>query len=176
MFFSRGTGAYQGQYAEANALGTFALLAGNNLFTGPATGGGGNGGGAQITHASDAGGGVLATYANGNAIIVTTNRSYLLSDTSLTALDRATRSQIWSKAMVYPYTLILAGATLYAGGDNEVAAFDSATGNKLWSHPVRGRAQGLAVAGGTLFVSTDEGLLHTFVQDQTRQQSALILQ
>ncbi len=46
--------------------------------------------------------------------------------------------------------------------DDEVAAFDIASGNKIWSAPVRGRACGLAVANGGLYVSTDAGIVYAF--------------
>ena len=39
---------------------------------------------------------------------------------------------------------------------------DPVTGKVLWSSPVTGRAHGLAVANGCLFVSTDRGTIHCF--------------
>jgi len=169
FFFSRSTGALLGQYNDREASGALTLLAGNSLFFGRAGRTVG-----QITEGGPAGDN-LATYPDGNAIVVITNRCFLLKDTSLAALDRATRSNVWSKAAAYPHALILAGTTLYAGGDGEVAAFDSVGGIKLWSAPVRGRALGLAVANGKLIVSTDEGMIHAFAEDQTRQQSSIHL-
>lgn len=169
-YFNRGTGVLLGQYQDANALGTFALLAGNSIFFGPSARGG-----AQITEGGSAGDN-LATYANGNAMVVTTNRSFLLSDTTLSALNRTTRAVVWTKPAAYPYALILAGSTLYAGGENEVAAFDSINGNKIWRAAVQGRAQGLAVMNGTLFVSTDDGFVHAFIPDQTSDQNSVILE
>ena len=62
----------------------------------------------------------------------------------------------------YPYATIFSGAVRYAGGDNRVAAIDAA-GKTLWSSPVRGKAYSLALAGGRLFVSTDQGAIHCFV-------------
>jgi len=59
-----------------------------------------------------------------------------------------------------PDSLILAGGTLYAGGPDHVIAVDAETGKKLWTGKVDGRARGLAVAGGRLFVSTDKGNIH----------------
>ncbi|HUU91650.1 MAG TPA: PQQ-binding-like beta-propeller repeat protein, partial [Phycisphaerae bacterium] len=41
---------------------------------------------------------------------------------------------------------------------------DTANGKPIWSADVRGKARGLAVAGGRLFVSTDTGAIHCFVQ------------
>jgi outer membrane protein assembly factor BamB len=166
-YFDRARGTLLGQYS--GAMGTYALLAGNALFFGPAARSG-----AQITEGG-LGGDTIATYNNGKAIIVTATRSYLLADTSLSALNRSTRATIWTMKVSYPYSLILAGTTLFAGGEHEVAAFDAASGNKIWSSPVNGRAYGLAVANGGLFVSTDTGCLYGFVQDQSSKQSLWML-
>jgi outer membrane protein assembly factor BamB len=167
FYFDRGTGSMLGQYS--GAMGTYALLAGNSFFFGPAARGG-----AQITEGGLVGD-TIASYNNGNAIVVTATRSYLLADTSLSALDRATRATIWTTSASYPYCLILADTTLFAGGENEVAAFASASGSKIWSSPVNGRAYGLAVANGRLIVSTDTGYLYSFVQNQSSKQSLWML-
>jgi outer membrane protein assembly factor BamB len=153
----------------AGAFGTFALLSGTNLFMGPA-----QGAGAAITAANDSGGATLATYS-GNAVVVNSTNIYLLSDTGLTALTRPGGSTIWSRSAAYPYALILSGTTLYAGGDGQVGAFDATTGNPLWTAPVRGHACGLAVAGGMLFVSTDQGYLSAFAQNKAAGQDAVIV-
>ncbi len=166
-YFDRATGSMLGQYS--GAMGTYALLAGNSFFYGPAARGGG-----QITEGGLAGD-TIASYNSGNALVVTASRSYLLGDTTLSALDRTTRATIWTRSASYPYTLILAGTTLFAGGENEVAGFDSTTGNKTWSSPVNGRAYGLAVSSGRLFVSTDTGYIYSFAQSQSSRQSLWIL-
>jgi len=166
-YFDRATGALLGNYN--GAMGTYALLAGNSFFFGPSARGG-----AQVTEGGLVGD-TIASYNNGNAIVVTATRSYLLGDTTLSALDRTTRATIWTKSASYPYALILAGTTLVAGGENEVAAFDSATGTKTWSSAVDGRAYGLAVANGHLYVSTDTGYLYSYVQNQSARQSVWIL-
>ena len=69
---------------------------------------------------------------------------------------------LWKTKADYPHDLILAGTTLFAGGDNRVAAFDTVDGKERWSARVTGRAHGLAVANGRLFVSTDRGVIHCF--------------
>ncbi len=166
-YFDRATGSMLGQYS--GAMGTYALLAGNSFFFGPAARGGG-----EITEGGVAGD-TLASYDNGNAMVVNATRSYLLTDTALSALNRSPRATLWTTSARYPYALILAGSTLFAGGENEVGAFDSATGKKTWSSPVNGRAYGLAVADGRLFVSTDTGYIHAFVQDQRSKQSLWML-
>ena len=53
--------------------------------------------------------------------------------------------------------MILAGETLFAGGEGVVVAHELATGRELWRASVEGRAYGLAVSQGRLLVSTDLG-------------------
>ena len=60
------------------------------------------------------------------------------------------------------YELILAGETIFLGGDGVVCAISARDGKALWKAPVDGKARGLAVAGGRLFVSTDKGKIHCF--------------
>ncbi|MCA9427760.1 MAG: PQQ-binding-like beta-propeller repeat protein, partial [Candidatus Omnitrophica bacterium] len=69
---------------------------------------------------------------------------------------------LWERPLSDPYSLILGGDTLYAGGTNEVVAISGKTGETLWTAPVKGRALDLAIAGGDLIVSTDRGMIHCF--------------
>jgi outer membrane protein assembly factor BamB len=69
---------------------------------------------------------------------------------------------LWSRPCPHRHALILAGDTLFAGGENEVAAFAAADGTPRWTGQVSGGADGLAVANGRLFVSTDQGTIHCF--------------
>lgn len=59
-------------------------------------------------------------------------------------------------------SIIKAGNTLFAGGDGNVIAIDCKTGKKLWSGKIDGRARGLAVADGKLFVSSTLGNIYCF--------------
>jgi hypothetical protein len=43
-----------------------------------------------------------------------------------------------------------------------LAAFDSVTGNMTWQSSIAGRVYGLAVANGTLYASTDQGVIQSF--------------
>lgn len=104
----------------------------------------------------------LASFSGGNEMIVDGDTAYLLSDYRLAAMDRRTKKARWSKPCEYPYTLILAGGTLFAGGRDAVAALRAKDGKLLWEGEVPGRAYGLAVAGGRLLVSTDEGAVCCF--------------
>jgi len=69
----------------------------------------------------------------------------------------------WERPCSFPYALILSGDKLFAGGDDAVAAFSTADGEEVWRAAVEGRAYGLAVARGRLFVSTDKGTIHCFI-------------
>ncbi len=134
--------------------GCYALIVDDNNFAnGPGYGG-------TRSYINDPGAAVARV--DGNCLVVNGGNSYFCNDTQLINITRSTGSVKWSVSSSYRYSLIMAGNTLYAGGDDEVAAFDSATGVKIWSAPVSGRACGLAVANGTLYVSTDLGSVHAF--------------
>lgn len=69
---------------------------------------------------------------------------------------------LWKRPSWTPYEMVLAGGTLFLGGDGEVVAVDTRGGKDLWSAKVDGKAYGLAVAEGRLWVSTDTGAIHCF--------------
>ncbi|MFH1732532.1 MAG: PQQ-binding-like beta-propeller repeat protein [Planctomycetota bacterium] len=68
----------------------------------------------------------------------------------------------------YPYANIAAGTLQFCGGDNEIAGFELATGKKVWSAKVDGRAYSLAVAGGRLLASTSTGIIYSFANKPGR--------
>ncbi|MGY8688626.1 MAG: outer membrane protein assembly factor BamB family protein [Verrucomicrobiales bacterium] len=70
--------------------------------------------------------------------------------------------ELWAKELPTPIGFMLAGKTLFVGGDGTVAAYQADTGDELWKHAVDGRAYGLAAANGQLMVSTDSGSIHCF--------------
>ena len=71
---------------------------------------------------------------------------------------------LWSVDSDCPLSLILAGTTLIAGGDDKIAAYDAETGREIWGAPVSGRAYGLTAAQGCLIASTDTGQIACFGQ------------
>lgn len=73
----------------------------------------------------------------------------------------------WKVKCPVPFSLILAGNVLIGGGDGEVIAVDANDGERLWQRQVPGKAYGLALSQGKLFVSTDEGTIHCFADDVT---------
>lgn len=74
----------------------------------------------------------------------------------------------WRTRADYPHELILAGETLFAGGDGRLAAFEAKSGQEQWSARVTGKVHGLAVANGRLYASTDRGAIHCFTADAAK--------
>jgi outer membrane protein assembly factor BamB len=70
---------------------------------------------------------------------------------------------LWRQPCDHQYQLILAGNLFFAGGEDRVAALRQSDGERVWEGAVSGRAYGLTVASGRLFVSTDKGAVHCFV-------------
>ena len=104
----------------------------------------------------------VASYAQGNAIVVDGDITYILTDRELGATDIKAKKRLWRTASNHPHAMILAADTIFIGGDNEVAAIETVKGEKVWTAKVNGRAHGLAVANGALYVSTDSGAIHCF--------------
>jgi len=113
----------------------------------------------------------------GQRLIVTPEVSYLLNGGSIRAVDRVAYAQEEKKDAAaleactkWHYerkgldSMVVAGELLFAGGSNEVIVLDKTTGKELWAGKVRGRAKGLAVAGGHLLVSTDKGNVYCFAK------------
>jgi outer membrane protein assembly factor BamB len=69
---------------------------------------------------------------------------------------------LWTVECSHPYAMIMAGGILFLGGDHTVAAVDSMKGDVVWTGRVEGKAYGLCVANGALYVSTDAGKVHCF--------------
>jgi outer membrane protein assembly factor BamB len=84
------------------------------------------------------------------------------------ALLRKTKSDaaLWETPCSCAASLVLAGKTLFAGGQDVVKAFDADTGKQVWSAKTKGNARGLAVARARLIVSTDAGSIHCFGSDR----------
>jgi len=69
---------------------------------------------------------------------------------------------LWTVVCECPYSMIMSGDVLFAGGDNKVAAYSATSGKEIWSAPVAGKAFGLSIINGSLYVSTDKGQIHCF--------------
>ena len=68
----------------------------------------------------------------------------------------------WKAKCPLAYELILAGDKIFLGGDSVVHAISAGDGKQLWTGKVDGKARGLAVANGRLYISTDKGNIHCF--------------
>ena len=68
----------------------------------------------------------------------------------------------WTIRCEYPYAMIMAGDVLFVGGENKIAAIMASTGKVIWDVPIDGKAFGLSVVNGGLYVSTDKGRIHCF--------------
>jgi outer membrane protein assembly factor BamB len=151
LLFERASGKSQGRAGKQGgcmALGTDD----NRLMYGP-----GSKHQQMFVSKATGGGDKLASYSGARAMVVAGGISYVARGSELLAVERSTGKNKWRVKGAWPYGLILAGKTLFAGGNNSVAAFDAAGGKLLWQAAVRGRAHGLTVANGALYVSTDRG-------------------
>jgi outer membrane protein assembly factor BamB len=155
MVFNRPDGKFVG--AVEGGGGVFAVLTPDMRF---AHGPGNKAGWITVSNAETRD--KVASFDGGNAMIVTGDRSFILKDRALLAIDRAAGKTLWETPSVYPYTLVLAGDVLVVGGNGKVAAFSTTDDKELGTLPVSGRAYGLAVANGRLYVSTDTGAIHCF--------------
>jgi len=134
--------------------GTYALLAGEEMFTGTETMVGTRAGTRDQ----------FATFA-GRKMVVSGDTAYLAGDTFLRAMARrkeTTPLAHWKLASRCADSLILAGDVLFAGGNGLVIGVDATSGKQLWQAEVDGTAKGLAVADGRLLVSTDTGKIYSF--------------
>ena len=75
-------------------------------------------------------------------------------------------SFIWHHTAKDLHTLILAGDTLFAGGEEQVVGVGTKDGRQLWTCEVPGSAVGLAAAEGNLLVSTDQGQVLCFAESR----------
>jgi len=163
--------------------GCFAVLVGDQLMHA-----GGEKGGIQVIDARSR---EKIIYSSGLRVIARGPIAYLLDHDRLWALDRALYIEYvrlqgkkkktaedekrlaelggdrkpwlkWDVSCSAPYELIMAGETIFAGGENEVVAYHAADGRRLWSGPVEGKAYSLAVCDGRLLVGTDAGSIYCF--------------
>ena len=65
-------------------------------------------------------------------------------------------------APVHDAELIACDNLVLAGGQNEVCAFGRENGELAWKTQVEGKARGLVIADGHLYVSTDKGRIYGF--------------
>jgi len=72
----------------------------------------------------------------------------------------------WSRKSGLESSVLVAGNLLFVGGEDKVAAFETATGKDAWSMKVDGDVRGLTVANGRLLASTTTGRIYCFAASE----------
>ncbi len=78
---------------------------------------------------------------------------------------------LWKQRSQYSHSMIMAGDVLFLGGQDSIAAVRTADAKQIWTGTVTGKAMGLAVADGRLYVSTDTGTIHCFGSKEANKRS-----
>lgn len=105
---------------------------------------------------------VIATFPQGNALVLAGPKSCILQDDSLVVSDWTKRKVLWKANCGPAFSLIVAGPHVFVGGEDQVQVFDLETGKLRKRLPSRGRIFGLAAIDGCLAVSSDEGVVELF--------------
>lgn len=69
---------------------------------------------------------------------------------------------LWRKPMANPYSMIMAGDTLFLGGEDSVTGLRASDGEAVWRGETPGKIYGLSAANGRLFASSHLGPIHCF--------------
>ncbi|NQT83420.1 PQQ-binding-like beta-propeller repeat protein [bacterium] len=72
----------------------------------------------------------------------------------------------WHEVSSCDAELVVSKNLVLAGGQDEVNAFNRVNGDRVWEAKVEGKARGLAIADGHLYVSTDNGRIYCFASGQ----------
>ncbi len=158
QLFRRADGNNQGQLKKSSGGSIVVAALDSTIFHGP----GADSRKGAIHSSSSTTLEMIASHGRARAMVVAGSVTYMLTDNALIASDLGTRKTLWNVPSHCPYSLIATGDVLYAGGDDEVAAFAANDGKLLWQHPVEGRAYSLAATNGRLLACTDDGALHAF--------------
>ncbi|MBN2473833.1 MAG: PQQ-binding-like beta-propeller repeat protein [Pirellulales bacterium] len=152
--FDRRTGRLRAQppFFGKTVGGTYALLAGDDLYTGTE----------EVVGYHSQNRDRFATFA-GRRMVVTDKVAYLAANTELAAMDRTgDRAVRWKAPCYCADALILAADVLFAGGDGQVVAVNAVTGKQVWQAKVDRKVKGLAVADGRLLATTESGKIYCF--------------
>ncbi|TKG96340.1 hypothetical protein EYV94_03535 [Puteibacter caeruleilacunae] len=69
---------------------------------------------------------------------------------------------LWQAPTSKIYCMVKSAESIIIGQQDQVTAYDVTNGETLWKQDVDGRAYGLAMSEGKLFVSTDKGVIYCF--------------
>lgn len=104
----------------------------------------------------------VATFPRGRSMVVDGDFFYVIDGQKLFAAERATQSLKWTREVDEPLEIVKSGDTIFVGGRDHLTAVDADSGDVVWSANATGRVFGLAVTGGRIVASTDEGAVHVF--------------
>ncbi len=104
----------------------------------------------------------LATHNSARALALDNHRTYILTKTSLGAVDSETKQEVWRVPCTEGLALIGVGNTLFVGKPDRVEAYKTEDGQLMWQADVEGKAFGLSFAQSKLLVSTDLGVISAF--------------
>jgi len=102
-----------------------------------------------------------AVIPQGRSMAISADTACVVKPLSVHASDAQFKTQRWQIPGQYA-AVIVAGETIFLGGADEVVAVAGKDGRQIWRAGVDGKAYGLAVAAGSLFVSTDTGAVYCF--------------
>lgn len=159
--FDRQTGEDRGEMVKSGGGSVVVVSLDNSVLHGPATDSR-KGGFRQSSGQSRE---VIAGLGRGNALVVSGDTSWMLTDTEIVASSLTQRKILWKSACEHPFTMIKAGDTLFVGGDHSVAAYSASSGELMWQQNATGRVFGLAADDGRLFASSDTGTIHCYTQN-----------
>jgi len=77
---------------------------------------------------------------------------------------------LWTKDSPLPYDLIATPSHIIAGFDGSVSIISRKTGETIWTTKVHGKAHGLSIVDGQLYISTDLGGIQAFGSTQPKAQ------
>lgn len=154
MLFARRDGKPLGMLEGGG--GAFAVVAGEQVLHGP-----GNKAG-WLTRSNAKTRERLATHQQARAVVVRDGVSYLLTKRNVVALQQAENKPLWQSSLAGGLSMIATPDAVIVGSVDKVTALDIETGEARWEKTIDGRAHGLAVSDGSLFVSTDIGTILYF--------------
>ncbi|MCA9038953.1 MAG: PQQ-binding-like beta-propeller repeat protein [Planctomycetaceae bacterium] len=84
--------------------------------------------------------------------------------------DSMSTGEKWQVECPLEGALVIGGNAVIAGGEGQVQLFDRSTGKLLQEHSVEGEATGIALANGSLFISTTTGNIYHFASGKAPTQ------
>ena len=115
--FNRPNGSVAGTFGKRGQSGCYALLTPDaRLVRGNAKV---HGAGYELAEHDTNSKDRIATHPNARRLVISTGTAYILTATSLSAVNRADGAVKWSVTCDCPHALILAGDVLFAGGTNK---------------------------------------------------------